>query len=137
MSDDDSAVIRFPDFPAAMHQSDAFEALVDLRVARCSRNNSGASAQQIQPATWRQAIHHEGPGRLVTDQNLHAGHKMLKAGRHWTVRHLDTEEFEPVVKGGTGHAIGAHERPPVDFETDHRGIDRCETGTRRRGSSSN
>lgn len=132
LSGDRSAVLGFGDFSTTMRQNDLFVAIVSFWVSNdaCEGRNSCAGAEQEQPVPLQQAIRYKSAGRFRADQNLHAGLEALQIGGERTIRYFDAKEFELVVVYRARDGIGPHNRPPIDFETDHRELTAAETKTR-------
>src|SRR5579863_6637004 len=95
----------------AMHENDALEARVGLRIRYHAheRRGAGAGAEQVQPFAGLQILQQQGAGGLAADEHLIARAYLLQARGQGTVGHLDAEELQVLLVVGAGDAVGAQQ----------------------------
>src|ERR1700738_3425283 len=129
---DHLAIGEFGDAAAALQPPHFSETLVGFGMLDHAqeRRQPGAGADQIQVSPALEIVDHQSPGGLAADDDLVALLQMLEARGQRTIRHLDREEFEPVLVIGAGDAVGAQQRLLADFQADHREFAVAETERR-------
>jgi len=118
---DEVAIGQIADTPHPVHQHHSLEAVIGFRILDHAeeRRQARARAEQVQMAGGLEIVQYQGAGGFAADQQRIAFLQMLQARSQGTVLHLDAEEFQVILIVGAGDAVGAQQRPPVDFQADH------------------
>ena len=115
------AIGEFGNLPAAVHQNDGLEPLVNFGIldqAR-ERRQPRSGRQQQQALARNQIVGDQRAGSLAADQDGIALLDLLQPRGQRPVGNLDAEEFQLVLVIGAGHAVGAQQRAALDLEPDH------------------
>jgi hypothetical protein len=83
------------------------------------KNGASPGADEVEIASVLEIVDHQRAGRLAADDDLVTLPQMLETRGQRPVRHLDREEFQPVLVIGAGDAIGAQQRLLAELQADH------------------
>lgn len=114
--DELNAVAQFGRLAGGMGQDDLVELLVGLRLPdeADERRDACSRREHVEPLTGNQRVVDQCAGRLPPHQDRVAGPDLLEPRGQGPVRHLDGEELQFLVPGGTGDGVSPEQRLAVD-----------------------